>query len=135
MVRRFSFAAACVLLVLLGTGCDLSEEETAPETLTGSWQGPVTTQDSSYTLTLSLEQSRGASAVTGTGRLATETTTWEFSVEGTVARPSLSLSLQFQSARPAQLQGEVNDELTTIEAEVLGGPASFDAASVTLERQ
>jgi len=135
MVRRSFFAVACVLVLLLGGGCDLSNDNEAPKTLTGAWQGPVSTQDSSYTLTLSLQQSRGESAVTGTGQLATETTTWNFSVEGTFARPSLSLTLQYESARPSQFDGDVDEDLTTIEAEIFGGPPSFDGASVSLERQ
>jgi hypothetical protein len=122
-------------MVFLGARCDLSEDSESPRTLTGSWQGPVATQDSSYTLTLSLQQSPGAGAVSGTGRLARDTTTWEFTVEGTFAQPSLFLTLQFQSARPSQLEGDVDEDLTTIEGEIFGGPASFDGASVTLERQ
>lgn len=139
MIRRFSIAAAYALMILLGMGCDLFGESDAPSTIAGTWRGTVTTQDSSYTLTLNLEQPPNAnlrrSSVSGNGRLAAEKTAWDFSIGGTLTKPSLSLSLRFQRARPAQLEGEVDEALETIDAEIVGGPASFDGVSVTLERQ
>lgn len=139
MMRRCSLAAACVLLVLLGTGCDLFGESDAPDTMAGSWRGTVTTQDSSYTLLLNLEQPPNAdlrrSSLSGDGRLATEETGWDLTVSGTINRPNLTLTLRFEMARPAYLQGTVDEALDTIEAEIVGGPASFGGVSVTLERQ
>lgn len=139
MVHRPSLLVTCMLVVLLGTGCDLFGGSNGPKTIAGSWRGTVTTQDSSYTLTLNLEQPPNAnlrrSSVSGEGRLAKDERSWVFTISGTVTRPNLSLSLRFQSARPAQLDGEVDEDLETIEAEIVGGPVSFDAASVTLERQ
>lgn len=136
MIRRVCLAATCALMIVLG-GCDLFGDSESPKTLAGSWRGMVTTQDSSYTLTLNLRQAPEAGEqgpVAGTGRLATEGTTREFSVSGTFTNPPLSLSLRFQQARPAQLQGRIDEALETIEADLFGGPASFNGASVTLER-
>lgn len=135
----FSLAAACMVIVLLGTGCDLFSSEDSPTTLAGSWRGTVTTQDSTYTLTLNLNQSPNAdlrsSPFSGDGRLSTENTTWELVVTGRITEPTITMDLQFSMARPAHLSGQVDDALETIEAEISGGPAGFGGVSVMLERQ
>jgi len=136
---RFSFVAACAMLVLLGTGCDLFGGTDSSETIAGSWRGTTEMRGTSYTLTLNLKRGSNAtpnqSAVSGDGRLATSEQTWTLEVSGTVTKPDLSLSLQFADGRPGQLRGTVDDPLETIEAELLGGPSSFDAAPITLERR
>lgn len=127
-----------VLLLGLFSACD-SGGSSDPETLSGAWQGTLEKESVTYQLSLTLQQSSTAGlsgySLSGTGQLSRDDTTWTIdSSTGSYTEPDLSLSIQFANARPAQLSGTVSEDLETIDAEVNGGPVSFDAASVTLTK-
>lgn len=139
LLRRWVTLGCLLSLIWVGTACDLFGESSGPDSLAGAWQGSVTAEDSTYSLILNLEQPPNTGSVggsvSGDGRLSAADTSWTLEVRGSVAESDLSLTLEFTGARPAYLQGTVDEELQTIEGEVSGGPVSFDAASVTIERE
>lgn len=117
----------------------IGEEEQSHDNVIGPWRGMVTTQDSSYTLTVDLQHAANAdlsrARLVGEGQLATEETGWDLTVDGMITNPNVSLTLKFKQVRPVTLQGTVDEVLETLEADIVGGPMGFGGESVTLEKQ
>lgn len=122
--------AFVIALLLFLAGCDSGNGP--PETLIGEWRGTFVQENISYTVFLSLEQT-SPSQVLGTGTIDSSQGTLQIDLTGTYAHPEVTLSMQFQTQRPATLEGTVSDDRSTIDAQIIG--SDFDGATVELERQ
>jgi hypothetical protein len=118
--------ARLAVALLLLTACSGDSTQPAP-TVNGRWEGEIRAIDAELTLTLMQE----GEEVTGTGFIASGTTSISLDARGTFRNPDLELTLRSPGYEPVDLAGELDGE--EIDARLEG--SGFTGQRVTLERQ
>ena len=127
--NRTTVATAIAALALWTAGCDSSDPE--PADINGRWEDTFIFEEVPVLISINLQEG-SENSVSGSGNFSFIDQSLPFTVRGTYAHPSISLSLQNANLRlRSAIDGTVSQNRTTITGRLTD--ATFDEA-ITLRK-
>ena len=121
---------SALLLAVILSACGSSGTNEGPTSIVGQWQGEATARDTTYTITLQLQQPSGTNVV-GEGTVTTSQTSISFTTNGSLVRRALSLTMTYQTMRPSFFSGQVAEDFERINGTWTGPPLGEQAIEFT----